>query len=69
MDWIRSEDRVRSLPHPTTTSIKEMERAKRGIRETSEETTIELVEPSKKSELSEPNKKSAIEEKQTIQPE
>src|SRR5256712_3557658 len=38
-----------------------------GSSETSEETTIEIVEPSRKSELREPEKKSAVEEKITIQ--
>jgi hypothetical protein len=38
-----------------------------GSSETSEETTIEIVEPSRKSELSEPNKKSAVEKELTIQ--
>jgi hypothetical protein len=38
-----------------------------GSGETSEETAVELVEPSRKSGLSEPSKKSAVEEKLTIQ--
>ena len=39
-----------------------------GSSETAEETTVELVEPIKKSELSEPDKKSAVEEEPAIQP-
>jgi hypothetical protein len=38
-----------------------------GPRETAEETAVELVEPSKKSELNEPGKKSVAKEKLTIQ--
>jgi len=39
-----------------------------GSSETAEETSVELVEPIKKSELSEPDKKSAVEEEPAIQP-
>jgi hypothetical protein len=39
-----------------------------GSSESSEETAVELVEPSKKSEPRQPNKKSAVEEKLTIRP-
>src|SRR5881296_3320595 len=39
-----------------------------GSSETSEETSVELVEPNKKSELSEASKKSAVEGELTIQP-
>src|SRR5437867_8720043 len=39
-----------------------------GSSETFQETAVEIVEPTKKSEQSEPGKKSAIEEKLTIQP-
>ena len=38
-----------------------------GSSETSQETSVELVEPDKKSEQSEPSKKSAVEQKRTIQ--
>jgi len=38
-----------------------------GSSETSEETSIEIVEPNRKSELSEPGKKSSVEEELTIQ--
>jgi intein/homing endonuclease len=39
-----------------------------GPRETSEETTVEIVEPSRKSEMSESGKRSKVEEELTIQP-
>jgi hypothetical protein len=39
-----------------------------GLRETSEETAVEIIEPGRKSELREPSKKSAVEEELTIQP-
>jgi hypothetical protein len=39
-----------------------------GSGEISEQTTVEMVEPSRKSELSELSKKSSVEEKLTIQP-
>jgi hypothetical protein len=38
-----------------------------GTREMAEETAVEIVEPSGKSELSQPSRKSAVEEKLTIQ--